>query len=208
MIMIFPRWWLFGLLPALLAGCASLIFPTGKAPVYYQLDYRSPTMRCSRAFPQGVRVWKFATSSPYDRTEMVVLQPDGQVRFSGGFQWVAKPGTLVAESLQRDLTCSSLFPQVVSPDNPTVVPLELTGHVFVYAWERGGLASWAVLSVEVSLINSRTPRKVIFRREYSLKSGPFVEDTSAAFARAMSALVREFSERFQRDLCATRTTSH
>ena len=201
------RWWFFTLMPALLAGCASLIFPSGKAPVYYQLDYQSPLVRCSRAFHQGVRVWKFVTSSPYDRTEMVVLQPDGQVRFSSGFQWVASPGTLVAESLQQDLTASALFPQVVSPDNPTVVPLELTGHVFVYAWERGGLASWAALSVEVSLVNTRTPRKVIFRREYSLKSGPFVEDTSAAFARAMSALVSQFSEKLQRDLCAARATS-
>jgi ABC-type uncharacterized transport system auxiliary subunit len=205
--MIFPRWRFFALIPALLAGCASLIFPTGKAPVYYQLDYQSPTVRCSRAFPQGVRVWKFATSSPYDRTEMVVLQPDDQVRFSSGFQWVASPGTLVAENLQRDLTRSSLFPQVVSPDNPTVVPLELSGHVFAYAWERSGLASWAVLVVEVSLINTRTPRKVIFRREYSLKTGPFMDNSSANFARAMSALMREFSEKFQRDLCATLTTS-
>jgi hypothetical protein len=96
----------------------------------------------------------------------------------------------------------------VSPGNPTVVPLELTGHVFVYAWERSGLASWAALSVEVSLINTRTPRKVMFRREYSLKSGPFVEDTSAAFARAMSALVSEFSEKLQRDLCAALPKSH
>jgi ABC-type uncharacterized transport system auxiliary subunit len=201
------RWWFFPLIPALLAGCASLIFPSGKAPVYYQLDYQSPLVRCSRGFHQGVRVWKFAASSPYDRSEMVVLQPDGQVRFSSGFQWVAGPGTLVAESLQRDLTCSSLFPQVVSVDNPTVVPLELTGHVFVYAWERGGLASWAVLSVEVSLINTRTPRKVIFRRQYSLKSGPLVDNSSINFARAMSALMREFSEKLQTDLCATLSTS-
>jgi ABC-type uncharacterized transport system auxiliary subunit len=206
--MMLSRWWFFALIPALLAGCASLIFPTGKAPVYYQLDYQPPRVRCSRAFHQGVRVWNFATSSPYDRTAMVVLQPDGQVRFSSGFQWVASPGILVAESLQRDLTRSSLFPQVVSPDNPTVVPLALSGHVFVYAWERSGLASWAVLAVEVSLIDSRAPRKVIFRREYHLRSGPFVEDTSAAFARAMSALVRELSEKLQTDLCATLTTSH
>jgi ABC-type uncharacterized transport system auxiliary subunit len=204
--MTWSRWWFFPLIPALLAGCASLIFPTGKAPVYYQLDYQSPRVRCSRVFHQGVRVWNFATSSPYNRTEMVVLQPDGQVRFSSSFQWVASPGVLVAENLQRDLTRSSLFPQVVSSDNPTVVPLQLSGQVFAFAWERRGLASWAVLTVEVSLINTRAPRQVIFRREYSLKSGPFVDNSSANFARAMSALMREFSEKFQTDLCATLTT--
>jgi ABC-type uncharacterized transport system auxiliary subunit len=208
MIMVLLRWWFVGLLPALLAGCASLIFPSAKAPVYYQLDYLSPAVRCSRTFSQGVRVWKFNNSSPYDRTEMVVLNPDGQVQFSSGFQWVDQPGTLVAENLQRDLTGSSLFPQVVSPNNPAVVPLELTGNVFAYAWERGGLASWAVLSVEVSLINTRSPRKVIFRREYKLKNGPFMDNSSAAFARAMSGLMGEFSEKLQRDLCKSLAAPH
>jgi ABC-type uncharacterized transport system auxiliary subunit len=203
MIMMARRWWFLGLLAMLLPGCASLLFPTSPAPVYYQLDYSPRPVRCSRAFTQGVRVWNFGASQPYQRTEMAVLRANGKVSFSSAFQWVASPGTLVAESLLRDLTCSSLFPQAIGANDPGTVPLELSGHVFVFAWERADSTSSAVLQVEVSLIDTRTPRKVKFRQAYNLRSGPFVDNSSAAFAQAMSALMAEFSEKFQRDLCAT-----
>jgi ABC-type uncharacterized transport system auxiliary subunit len=189
----------------LLPGCASLLFPSVAPPVYYQLDYHPAPGHCQKAFEQALRVWKFTASSPYGRTEMVIVKPDGQVQFSSAFQWVASPGTLVADSLQRDLTLSSLFPRVVSANDPTNVPLELTGHIFVYAWERGNSTSCASLQVEVSLINAAAPRQVIFRREYVLKGRPLAQDTSAAFAQAMSGLVEEFSQKFQSDLCAALT---
>jgi hypothetical protein len=107
----------------------------------------------------------------------------------------------VSESLLRDLSRSRLFPQVVSANDPASAPLELSGHVFRCALERSGTISRAALHVEVSLINSETLRRVIFRREYDLRSPPFVEENSVAFARAMSGLMREFSEKFQQNLC-------
>lgn len=198
----FLKWWFILLLPVVLLGCVSFSLPKAAAPVYYQLDYQHAPVHCSRSFQKGVRVWKFSSSSPYGRTEMAVLNPDGNVEFSQAFQWVAGPGTLVSESLLKDLTLSSLFPQVVSANDPTNVPLELSGHVFVFAWERTGSVSRAALQVEVSLIDSDAPRQVIFRRSYDLTSGPFVGNTSAAFATAMSGLVQEFSRKFQQDLCA------
>jgi ABC-type uncharacterized transport system auxiliary subunit len=202
------RWWFFWLVPLCLAGCVSFHLPSAAPPVYYQLDYPPAPVHCSRPFQKGVRVWKFATSSPYGRTEMVVLKPEGQVLFSSAFQWVASPGTLVAESLLRDLSLSRLFPQVVSANDPANVPLELSGHIFTFAWERSGMTSWATLQLEVSLIDTEAPRRVIFRREYDLRSQPFVADTSAAFARAMSDLMQEFSQKFQRDLCTTLTGTY
>jgi ABC-type uncharacterized transport system auxiliary subunit len=201
MRMIRPRCWFLGLLLPMLSGCVSFHLPTSSPPVYYQLDYQSPSVHCPGAFKQGLRVWKFTGSSPYGRTEMVIVQPDGQTLFSSTFQWIAPPGTLVSESLLRDLSRSHLFPQVVSANDPTSAPLELSGHVFRYAVERRETTSRAALHVEVSLINSETPRRVIFRREYDLRSSPFVEDSSADFARAMSNLMQELSEKFQRDLC-------
>jgi ABC-type uncharacterized transport system auxiliary subunit len=195
------RRWFFWLLPLCLTGCISFHLPSAAPPVYYQLDYQPLAVHCSHHFNQGVRVWEFATSSPYGRTQMVVLNPEGQTLFSRAFQWVASPGTLVAESLLRDLSLSRLFPQVVGANDLTNVPLELSGHVFVFAWERRGMTSWAVLRLEVSLIDTEAPRRVIFHREYALRSRPFFSDTSATFAQAMSELMQEFSEKFQRDLC-------
>ena len=196
-----PRWWCLGLLLAMLTGCVSFHLPTSSPPVYYQLDYQTPSVRCTRAFKHGLRVWKFSSSSPYGRTEMVVVQPDGKTQFSSTFQWIAPPGTLVADSLLRDLSRSRLFPQVVSANDPASAPLELSGHVFRYAAERSGTIFRAALHVEVSLISTEAPRRVILHREYDLRSPPYGAETSAAFARAMSELMRELSEKFQRDLC-------
>jgi ABC-type uncharacterized transport system auxiliary subunit len=201
------KWWFILLIPACLTGCVSFSLPKAAAPVYYQLDYQHTPVPCSRAFQKGVRVWKFTSSSPYGRTEMAVLNPEGKVQFSHSFQWVASPGTLVSQSLLRDLTLSPLFPQAVSANDPANVPLELSGHVFVFAWERTGSISRAALQVEVSLIDTEPPRRVIFRRSYDLKSGPMVENTSAAFAQAMSGLMQEFSQKFQQDLGAALITS-
>jgi ABC-type uncharacterized transport system auxiliary subunit len=201
MTMTVPRWWALGLAALWAAGCGGALFPKAKPPVYYQLDYQPAPVHCRQAFPKGVRVWKFTDSSPYRRTEMVVLEPQGKVAFSSAFQWVANPGTLVADSLQRDLTLSRLFPQVVSANDPAAAPLELSGHVFVFAWERAGAVSRAALQVEVSLIDTEAPRRVLFRRGYDLTSPPLGEDSSSAFASAMSEVMRQFSEKFRQDLC-------
>jgi ABC-type uncharacterized transport system auxiliary subunit len=203
MTMIPYRWWVLGLVALWLAGCGGKLLPKSKPPVYYQLDYQATPLHCGQAFQKGLRVWRFADSSTYQRTEMVVIQPQGKVAFSSAFQWVARPGSLVADNLLRDLTMSRLFPQVVSGNDPVTVPLELTGRVFVFAWERAGGTSRAVLQVEVSLIDTDEPRHVVFRREYNLRSDPLGEDTSSAFARAMSELMKKFSEEFQQDLCKT-----
>jgi ABC-type uncharacterized transport system auxiliary subunit len=205
MIMIGPRRWFLWLLLPLLMGCVSFHIPTSAPPVYYQLDYEPPRVHCSGAFNQGLRVWRFTSSSPYGRSDMIVLEPNGQTQFSSSFQWVATPGTLVADSLMRDLSRSRLFPQVVSANDPATVPLELSGHVFVFALERHGKICRAALQVEMSLVDLGKPRRVILRREYDLRSPPFIENTSAVFAQAMGSLMRECSEKFQRDLCAARS---
>jgi len=197
---ILSRWCFVWLMAVWMAGCSS-IFPRSAPPVYYQLEYPPPVVHCRQAFTKGLRVWQFTSSSPYRRTEMVVLKPDGKVLFSSAFQWVANPGTMVAESLQHDLTAGRLFPQVVSANDPAAAPLELSGRVFVFAWERAGTVSRAALQVEVSLVDTEEPRQVVFRREYDLCSQPFADNSSHAFARAMSELMREFSARFQQDLC-------
>jgi ABC-type uncharacterized transport system auxiliary subunit len=207
MTMIPLRWWLLGLMALWAAGCGGKLFPQGKPPVYYQLDYQPTQIHCRQAFQKGLKVWRFTDDSTYQHTEMVVLQPHGKVAFSSAFQWVARPGVLVADNLLRDLTKSRLFPQVVSANDPVSVPLELSGRVFVFAWERSGAVSRAALQVEVSLIDTDEPRHVVFRRQYDLRSPPLGEDSSSAFARAMSEVMRQFSEKFQRDLC-TAILSH
>lgn len=182
-------------------GCSSLLLPKSPPPVYYRLEYKSVGVKCAKSFTGGLRVWDFITSSPFDQSDMVVIDHGQQVSFSGSFQWITSPGTMVAESLLRDLNEGSLFPQVVSGDSPIDVPLALTGHVFTFAWMRQGSNARAMLQVEVSLSATGPTNRLIFRRIYELISVPFTEDTAAAFARAMSGIVSQFSQQLQRDLC-------
>lgn len=190
-------------LPALLIlslGCSSLL-PTTAPPVYYQLEYQPPAGRCPRYLPGSLAVGHFTASSPYDDTKMVVLKSGGRVAFSSGFQWVANPGVLVAEALQRDLSQSRLFPSVTGAGSPGIAPYQLSGHLFVFAWDQAAGASQAVLKVELSLVQTQAPRRVLLHRQYTLSRGPFGEDNAAAFARAMSGAVSDFSQQVQQDLC-------
>lgn len=186
----------------LLSGCSSMIVSSTPPPVYYQLDYQPVPINCGHSFKDSLRIWDFATSKPFDQPDMVVVKSSGQVLYSSSFQWAANPGTMIAQSLLRDLNRGSLFPQVVSGDSPTPTPLELTGHVFDCSWQRDGATSRAVLQVTVSLIHAQTPRKVLFRHTYNLHSSAFKQDDSAAFAKAMSQLVSDFSTQLRKDLCA------
>ena len=196
------RYWILAVLTLIpVGGCSSLLLPKSPPPVYYELKYKTVQVQCDKSFSSGLRVWDFTTSSPFDQTDMVVIDHEQKVSFSGSFQWIASPGTMVAESLLRDLDESSLFPQVISGDSPMDVALALTGHVFTFAWVKQGPTVRAELQVEVSLISTGNTARLIFRRTYELKSEPFTENTAAAFARAMSGVVSEFSQKLQRDLC-------
>jgi hypothetical protein len=115
---------------------------------------------------------------------------------------VATPGNLVSESLLRDLTQSHLFPRVVSANDPaTNILLELSGRVFTFAWERLGGTSRAVLKVEVSLVDTGKKRQVLLYRQNDLQGELLAGDNSAAFAGAMSDVMKRLSEKLQQDLC-------
>lgn len=190
-----------------LPGCSSLIFSSTAPPVYYQLDYNPAAVSCAQSFGKAVRIWDFTTSSPYNQPNMVVVKPNGEVLYSSSYQWAATPGTMIAQSLLRDLSQQDLFSQVVSATSPSNTVLELTGHVFNFSWERSGATSRAILQVKVSLANTQSPRTVLFNKEYQLQSPPFEEDASAAFAGAMSSLVSDFSTKLRKDLCTIVSSS-
>ena len=201
------RFWIFLVLTLIpVTGCSSLLLPKSPPPVYYLLEYKSVGVKCAKSFTGGLRVWDFITSSPFDQSDMVVIDHEQKVSFSSSFQWIAHPGTMVAESLLRDLNEGSLFPQVISGDSPIDVSLALTGHVFTFAWMRQGSTARAMLEVEVGLSSTEAPGRLILHRTYQVKSEPFIENTAAAFAKAMSEIVGQFSQQLQGDLCNVANT--
>jgi ABC-type uncharacterized transport system auxiliary subunit len=187
---------------ALLPLSCGSVLPVSPAPIYYRLVYEPAPVPCDRSFAGGgVRVWRFTEASPFDRAEMTVLGPGEEVTFAGTNRWVSTPGRLVADSLIRDLTMGTTFPQVVSGENPAAVPYEITGRVFEFGWvERKGLGK-AVLEVEVSLVRRSGTPEVIARRRYEVESAPFAQDSASAFAAAMSEAVGRFSREVRVDFC-------
>ncbi|MBE0597652.1 MAG: membrane integrity-associated transporter subunit PqiC [Desulfuromonadales bacterium] len=183
-------------------GCGGLLPEPGPASVFYHLDYDPPPVDCLRSFGEGVRIREFSAASPYDRTEMTVLKPAGEVRFSGAYQWVAPPGRMVAESLGRDLSTGDLFSAVSMNGDPSFPPLELTGRIYTFAWEPNEGGERAVLTVGITLSGTVGGAEIHFNRIYRLGSPSQPGGKAPLFASAMSELVRDLSVRLQQDLCS------
>jgi ABC-type transporter Mla MlaB component/ABC-type uncharacterized transport system auxiliary subunit len=158
---------------------------------------------CSQSADEGVKIWPLTASSPYDRENMIVLDPSRLVQFSPQFRWVALPGGMITDMLLRDFTRGALFTTAVPVGNPFDVSLELGGHVFEFAWEQDGALGRAVLDVEISLWREAPKRRVLFRQHYHFESNPGTTNDSQAFAREMSELVGRLSAQLSRDLFAT-----
>jgi ABC-type uncharacterized transport system auxiliary subunit len=189
------------------AGCASF-FSSGSPPVYYEIEYAASPPDCPAGWKEGVRVWPFSASAPYDREEMIILDADHKIRLSSVYRWVAVPGAMVADRLLQDLGGTSLFARTTAPVNRLASALELSGHIHRFAWEdRGSGGKRAVLDVEVNLWREEPKRDVIFRRHYRLESPPSGSGSPEAMAEALSQLVRELSDSLQRDLCVMRQGS-
>jgi ABC-type uncharacterized transport system auxiliary subunit len=108
---------------------------------------------------------------------------------------------MLTDNLLRDFNLGPSF-QATSAINLTNAPLVLTAHIHKFAWVESDAGSVAELQVEVRLSNMQDEQAVLFRRSYAFKSQPFRENSSDAFATAMSQIVGEFSETLRRDLCS------
>jgi ABC-type uncharacterized transport system auxiliary subunit len=188
------------LLFGLLAGCASGLVEEQPPAVFFELDYAPPAVTCSHHFDAGVGIVEWNVFGPFDRREMVVEERGRRVRISGGYQWVDRPGRMVTESLIRDLSAGGLFPRVAGAEGGFMLPLELTGRIEKFSWNREGTSPEAVFAVAISLIDRRA-RTVLFQRTYRLEKPSSDGDDAAAFAQTMSLLVQDFSSRLQHDLC-------
>jgi ABC-type uncharacterized transport system auxiliary subunit len=196
------RWLILSVSILVLAqGCSSLLVKSTPAPVYYRLDYAPVTIECTHGFSEGVRLLNLVTSSPYNQTGMVVIENGQKVKYSSDYQWVSSPGALVADTLLRDFSRGTLFPEAVAATNLQRPSLELSGHIFTFAWEKTDEGYRARLSVEISLTETADNRGVILRKSYQLDSRPYRQNTADKFAEAMNAVMAEFSRKLQEDLC-------
>jgi ABC-type uncharacterized transport system auxiliary subunit len=188
---------------AALAACS--VLPKSPDKESFDLRYRTEPVACRESFSSPLELPDFVAEAPFDRTEMVVTQ-GREVRPSRGHLWVDRPGAMVAATLRRDLDATNLFPSVLSPRDAQVSSLELSGHVYRFAWDRNGQSAHAVFEADVEF--QRNDRLLLHKR-YDLSSDPVAAtDDAAAFARAMSSVVGRFSVALRQDLCAARQGAH
>lgn len=188
-------------LSLLLMGCSSLLRPKSLEPVNYQLQYPAEVIACSHSFKGGLRVRRFTTSVPFNRTQIVVLKDQGQVVFSRNFQWVDIPGIMISEKLERDLSRSALFEPVVSSMHQVDVPFELSGHLQNFSCKRTGSKAKALFEAQISLHQIGPKGKILFHKSYSLQSDSFQGTNSSRFVQEISSLSGRFSDLLQEDLC-------
>lgn len=188
-------------LVVLLGGCSKLI-PKAAPPVFYELEYTPPAVMCPQPFNQDLRIWDFTAPSPYDSPQMVVLKEEHQVQPSNIYAWVQAPGPLVAGKLIHDLGASGVFAAVTGAQDPAHHAFEMSGRIFVFAWDTTGGQNRAVLEAEISVVRATSAAERVFNQRYQLSSPARPTNTSNAFAEAMSQVAMELSQRLAQDLCS------
>ncbi len=193
---------LASLLLVAITGCLGGL-TTGKPPVYFGLSYESTAPPCTVSRQGSLRIWPFSASAPYDRDEMIILEPSRKVRFSPHFRWITSPGAMIADKLTRDLAGSGPFAQVVAAANASPFGVQMSGHVHEFAWEDlGNENQQARLDLQISIWSEEPERRVLYQNRYRLSSDRFRSGSAEQFAEVMSRLVAELSRRLQDDLCA------
>lgn len=193
---------LAGLVLICCTGCFGALF-TGVQPAYFQLSHVDHGQRCSGLREGAVRIWPFSASSPYDREEMIILEPSRKVRFSPHFRWITLPGSMIADKLAQDLAEDGPFARVLAAGSPAGSAAQLSGHVHQFAWEDLGEGiQQARLDVQVSVWREEPKPAVILNRRYRLESRRLEAGSPERFAAVMSQMVAELSVRLREDLCA------
>lgn len=193
-----------GFILSFCAGCMGTL-TTATPPVYFELSYASPAAApCSRSSYGSLKVWPFSAAAPYDREEMIILEPSRKVRFSAHFRWITTPGTMIADKLTRDLTAGPSFSQAVASAGSMDADIQVSGHIHAFAWEdRGEEGQRALLDVQVSSWREKPKRQVLLEKHYRLAGDRSSSASPEQFAEAMSSLVAELSRQLQEDLHAT-----
>jgi hypothetical protein len=194
---------LVGLLMIFCTGCVGVL-SSSTPPVYFELSYENAATVCAGPRQGTLRIWPFSASAPYDREEMIILEPSRRVRFSPHFRWITSPGGMIADKLTRDLSGTGPFaPVTPAAGNPSTSGAQLSGHVHQFAWEDLGNGNQqALLDVQISLWREAPEHDVPLQKRYRLESERIASGSPEQFAEVMSRLVADLSARLQEDLCA------
>lgn len=189
-----------------LTGCAGAFSPK-HPPEYFQLEYAYAPVDCALKRGEGLRVWPFSAAAPYDRDQMMVVDPSRGVHFSSRYRWVASPGNMSSDMLLRDLARGEVFAAAVPAGDPYAASTQMSGNIFRFGLEKTDSSYRADLEVEITVWSEKPKREILFKKRYSFLGDPVAEGSPQRFAEAMSGLVGKLSLQLREDLCSMPTGS-
>lgn len=188
------------LLALVAAGC-------GRAPVLvnqFILEYPAPQLPGQSPVPEAIKVQQFAVAEAFNTTAMLYRPNPYQRQAYVYNRWRITPGPLVTDCLVQDLRHSRLFKAVLTEDSPDRARFRVEGGV-TEIQEEDDPGGWqAVLSLSVTLLDTRFPTKevskrVVFQKSYQAAE-PMLEKTPQGLAQGISRAMSRLSQQVIADL--------
>jgi len=173
-------------------GCLSKSYPEKRR---YIFEIQPPVDAVPG--PNGVlRMDRVRVSPLFERKGFVYRT--GEATFENDFynEFFAPPGVLLRKATLNRLRAASIFAEVLDATQMGDVDWMLEGHVTqLYADLRDQAAPLAVLQIEYTLLDARSPTlAIVFRKNYSVR-GPAAGGTAEAIVNGWTeALIQVLSE--------------
>ena len=195
--------------PLILLAVFSLFFSAcmgpvqqGPTTVYYTLDYNSPNLEKLPPVEAYILVDNFSIAPTYNSNRIIYSEGDFMRDTYEYHQWRANPANMITFFLTRDLREAGLFQGVFSKGS-RVRPSHTLEGVVSQIYEKDDVENWqAVLSIDLTLLQNYSDKHnqaVLFQKNYTAIKD-CAKKNPAAFVEAMSAAMREISEKISLDI--------
>ena len=177
----------------LLFGCSAI--EQQPPPRQYFPEYSASIPRSLSAVDATIRVEPFCAARTYDTTDMIYRPKPFQRDAYVYSRWSARPGSMIADSIVRDLVASGLFKAVFTSCDVERADYILRGNVEEFLETYGDEGSAAILTVFATLENAEIKNSagaVVFQKKYSLRA-PVRGKNAEGFASGMGAAMEQFS---------------
>jgi ABC-type uncharacterized transport system auxiliary subunit len=168
----------------------------------YTMEYLPPVVE-REAARNTLRIGRFSVAQSYNSTAMFRRPEAYRLEAYNYHRWRVTPGDMVTDFLLRDFRSCGVFKAVFSQREPAETEFTIEGSVGEFLARRDTDGWKAVLSLEITLLDSRKTsiaEKVLFQKRYTMTE-PMSEETPEELARAMSGAMSQASAAAISEVC-------
>ena len=185
----------------LLAGCA-LQSTVRMQPLV--LDYAPPSRTSTTSIPNTLMVYQFLMAPSVNPQYVIVSDLAAAGSPKAVQRWRENPAEMITNLTIRDLGGSGIFARTVDQFSTLPYRYALEGTIRVLEGRIREGATFAVLQVEVSLIDFEVgwaSNKILFSKKYAVEI-PCRDSSAESIAGGLNLCVEEYSRRLREDLGA------